>query len=137
MPEIDPSRRAVVTGLGAVTPIGNDHPTFWANAVAGMSGGGPITHFDASDLEVRIAAEVKGFDPAVAMNPKMARRMSRFIHLGMAAGKEAVADAGPGLLRLEPGAARSRGRGRQHLGRRHGAGHRGPGHDERRGAPAS
>ncbi len=94
MPETDPSRRAVVTGLGAVTPIGNDHPTFWSNAVAGVSGGGPITHFDASDLDVRIAAEVKDFDPAVAMNPKMARRMSRFIHLGMAAGKEAIADAG-------------------------------------------
>ena len=61
MPENDPSRRAVVTGLGAVTPIGNDHPTFWANAVAGKSGGGPITHFDAYDLEVRIAAEVVGF----------------------------------------------------------------------------
>jgi 3-oxoacyl-[acyl-carrier-protein] synthase II len=97
LPESDPSRRAVVTGLGAVTPIGNDHPTFWANAVAGKSGGGPITHFDASDLEVRIAAEVKDFDPAAAMNPKMARRMSRFIHLGMAAAKEAVADA-----RLDP-----------------------------------
>ena len=94
MPQSDLSRRAVVTGLGAVTPIGNDHPTFWANAVAGTSGGGPITHFDASDLEVRIAAEVKDFDPTVAMNPKMARRMSRFIHLGMAAAKEAVADAG-------------------------------------------
>ena len=94
MPHPDPSRRAVVTGLGAVTPIGNDHPTFWANAVAGTSGGGLITHFDASDLEVRIAAEVKDFDPSVAMNPKMARRMSRFIHLGVAAGKEAIEDAG-------------------------------------------
>ncbi|CAN5644353.1 beta-ketoacyl-ACP synthase II [soil metagenome] len=93
MPHADLAHRAVVTGLGAVTPIGNDHPTFWRNAVAGKSGGGPITHFDASDLEVRIAAEVKDFDPAVAMNPKMARRMSRFIHLAMAAGKEAVADA--------------------------------------------
>ena len=90
----DPARRAVVTGLGAVTPIGNDHASFWANAVAGKSGGGPITTFDASDLDVRIAAEVKGFDPAVAMNPKMARRMSRFIHFGMAATKEALADAG-------------------------------------------
>ena len=94
MPSPDPSRRAVVTGLGAVTPIGNDHPTFWASAIAGVSGGGPITHFDASDLDVRIAAEVKDFDPSVAMNPKMARRMSRFIHFGMAAGKEAIADAG-------------------------------------------
>jgi 3-oxoacyl-[acyl-carrier-protein] synthase II len=94
MPQTDPSRRAVITGVGAVTPIGNDHPTFWANAQAGKSGGGPITHFDASDLDVRIAAEVKDFDPATGMNPKMARRMSRFIHLGMAAGKEAVEDSG-------------------------------------------
>ena len=94
MPNTDPSRRAVITGVGAVTPIGNDHATFWANAKAGKSGGGPITHFDASDLDVRIAAEVKEFDPATGMNPKMARRMSRFIHFAMAAGKEAVADAG-------------------------------------------
>lgn len=94
MPQTDPSRRAVITGVGAVTPIGNDHPTFWANAQAGVSGGGPITQFDASDLDVRIAAEVKDFDPATGMNPKMARRMSRFIHFGMAAGKEAVEDSG-------------------------------------------
>jgi len=94
VPTTDPSRRAVITGLGAVTPIGNDYPTFWANAKAGKSGGGPITHFDASDLDVRIAAEVKDFDPATGMNRKMARRMSRFIHFAMAAGKEAVADAG-------------------------------------------
>jgi 3-oxoacyl-[acyl-carrier-protein] synthase II len=94
VPNTDPARRAVITGVGAVTPIGNDHPTFWANAKAGKSGGGPITHFDASDLDVRIAAEVKDFDPAVGMNPKMARRMSRFIHFAMAAGKEAVADSG-------------------------------------------
>jgi 3-oxoacyl-[acyl-carrier-protein] synthase II len=94
VPNTDLSRRAVVTGVGAVTPIGNDHATFWANAIAGKSGAGPITQFDASDLDVRIAAEVKDFDPATGMNPKMARRMSRFIHLGMAAGKEAVADSG-------------------------------------------
>jgi len=94
VPDTDLSRRAVVTGLGAVTPIGNDHATFWRNLVAGVSGGGPITHFDASRYDVRIAAEVKGFDPTIAMDRKMARRMSRFIHLGMAAGKEAVADAG-------------------------------------------
>jgi 3-oxoacyl-[acyl-carrier-protein] synthase II len=94
VPSHDPARRAVITGLGAVTPIGNDHPTFWANAKAGVSGGGPITHFDASDLDVRIAAEVKDFDPATGMDRKMARRMSRFIHFAMAAGKEAVVDAG-------------------------------------------
>lgn len=94
MPVTDLSRRAVVTGVGAVTPIGNDHPTFWRNLVAGVSGGGPITSFDASSFEVRIAAEVKGFDPATAMDRKMARRMSRFIQLGMAAGTEAVRDSG-------------------------------------------
>jgi 3-oxoacyl-[acyl-carrier-protein] synthase II len=94
VPSSDPARRAVITGLGAVTPIGNDYPTFWAAAKAGASGGGPITQFDASDLDVRIAAEVKDFDPATGMDRKMARRMSRFIHFAMAAGKEAVADAG-------------------------------------------
>jgi 3-oxoacyl-[acyl-carrier-protein] synthase II len=94
VPDKDLSRRAVITGLGAVTPIGNDHPTFWRNLIAGVSGAGPITHFDATGFDVRIAAEVKDFDPAVAMDRKMARRMSRFIHFGMAAGKEAVADSG-------------------------------------------
>ncbi|HVQ23453.1 MAG TPA: beta-ketoacyl-ACP synthase II [Candidatus Saccharimonadia bacterium] len=94
MPSQDLSRRAVVTGLGAVTPIGNDHPTFWRNLVAGVSGAGPITSFDPTGYDVRIAAEVKDFDPTVAMDRKMARRMSRFIHLAMAAGKEAVEDSG-------------------------------------------
>jgi 3-oxoacyl-[acyl-carrier-protein] synthase II len=94
LPDKDLARRAVITGVGAVTPIGNDHPTFWRNLVAGVSGGGPITSFDASGFEVRIAAEVKDFDPTVAMDRKMARRMSRFVHFAMAAGKEAVADSG-------------------------------------------
>jgi 3-oxoacyl-[acyl-carrier-protein] synthase II len=94
VPSKDLSRRAVITGLGAVTPIGNDHPTFWRNLVAGKSGAGPITSFDATGYDVRIAAEVKDFDPTIAMDRKMARRMSRFIHFGMAAGKEAVADSG-------------------------------------------
>lgn len=93
MSEADLSRRAVITGAGAVTPIGNDHPTFWRNLVDGVSGAGPITHFDPSGFDVRIAAEVKNFDPTVGMDRKMARRMSRFIHFGVAAGKEAVADA--------------------------------------------
>jgi 3-oxoacyl-[acyl-carrier-protein] synthase II len=94
VPEKDLSRRAVVTGLGAITPIGNDHPTFWRNLVAGVSGAGPITSFDASAFDVRIAAEVKDFDPATVMDRKMARRMSRFVHFAMSAGKEAVVDAG-------------------------------------------
>ncbi|MGO9180226.1 MAG: beta-ketoacyl-[acyl-carrier-protein] synthase family protein, partial [Candidatus Limnocylindrales bacterium] len=94
MRSADLSGRAVITGLGAVTPIGNDHSTYWRNLVAGVSGAGPITSFDASGYDVRIAAEVKDFDPTVAMDRKMARRMSRFIHFAMAAAKEAIEDAG-------------------------------------------
>ena len=94
MPEQDPARRAVITGLGAVMPIGNDFPTYWSNLVAGVTGTRTIQSFDASAHEVRIAAEVLDFDPREHMDPKMARRMSRFIHFAMAAGKEAVADSG-------------------------------------------
>jgi len=93
-PETDPARRAVVTGLGAVTPIGNDAATFWANLLEGVSGGGPITSFDPTGFDVRIAAEVKGFDPSVALDRKMARRMSRFIHFAMSASVEAIDHAG-------------------------------------------
>jgi 3-oxoacyl-[acyl-carrier-protein] synthase II len=94
LPETDPSRRAVITGLGAIMPIGNDFPTYWANLVAGVTGTRLIQSFDTTGFEVRIAAEVLNFDPAAAMDPKMARRMTRFIHFAMAAGKEAVADSG-------------------------------------------
>ncbi|HET9681752.1 MAG TPA: beta-ketoacyl-ACP synthase II [Candidatus Limnocylindrales bacterium] len=93
MPSADLSRRPVVTGLGAVTPIGNDAPTYWTNLLAGVPGGGPITSFDTTGFDVRIAAEVKDFDPTVAMDRKMARRMSRFIHFAVAAATEAVEDA--------------------------------------------
>lgn len=80
--------------MGAVTPIGNDAETFWSNLLAGVPGGGPITSFDASAFDVRIAAEVKDFDPTAHMDRKMARRMSRFIHFAMAAAGEAVERAG-------------------------------------------
>ena len=83
-----------MTGLGAIMPIGNDFPTYWANLQAGVTGTRLITSFDTSGHEVRIAAQVVGFDPDTVMDPKMARRMSRFIHLAMAAGTEAVADSG-------------------------------------------
>ena len=94
MPTKDPARRAVVTGLGAVTPIGNTAPAYWENLLAGKSGVTTITQFDPTGLDVRIAAEVKDFDPSTGMDRKMARRMSRFIHLAMAAATEAVADSG-------------------------------------------
>ena len=94
MPTTDPARRAVVTGLGAVTPIGNTAQAYWESLLAGVSGVSAITQFDPVGLDVRIAAEVKDFDPNVAMDRKMARRMSRFIHLAVAAATEAVDDAG-------------------------------------------
>jgi len=94
MPSEDLARRAVVTAMGAITPIGNDAETYWANLVAGVSGAGPITSFDTTGHDVRIAAEVKDFDPTVAMDRKMARRMSRFVHFGVAAATEAVARSG-------------------------------------------
>jgi 3-oxoacyl-[acyl-carrier-protein] synthase II len=83
----------VVTGLGAITPIGNDVPTFWRNLTAGVSGVGPITQFDPADLEVRIAAEVKRFDARDWMDFKQARRMSRFSQLAVAAARQAIDDA--------------------------------------------
>jgi 3-oxoacyl-[acyl-carrier-protein] synthase II len=90
----DPARRAVVTGLGAITPLGNDGATFWASLLAGTSGVAPISSYDTSSEEVRIAAEVKGFDPATWMDFKQARRMSRFSQFAVAAAAQAIADAG-------------------------------------------
>jgi 3-oxoacyl-[acyl-carrier-protein] synthase II len=89
----DPARRAVVTGLGAISPIGNDVPTYWSNLTAGVSGVAPIAAYDASNEEVRIAAEVKDFDPRTYMDFKQARRMSRFSQLAVAAAAQAIADA--------------------------------------------
>jgi 3-oxoacyl-[acyl-carrier-protein] synthase II len=83
-----------VTGLGAVMPIGNDFETYWANLRNAVTGTRRIRSFDPSGFEVQIAAEVLDFDPGTVMDAKMARRMSRFIHLAMGAGKEAVAASG-------------------------------------------
>jgi 3-oxoacyl-[acyl-carrier-protein] synthase II len=90
----DPARRAVVTGLGAISPVGNDVPTFWSNLTGGVSGVAPITAYDASNEEVRIAGEVKDFDPRDHMDFKQARRMSRFSQLAVAAAAEAITDSG-------------------------------------------
>jgi len=84
-PSTDPARRAVVTGLGAVMPIGNDFETYWRNLRDGVTGTRRIRSFDPTGFEVQIAAEVLDFDPTVAMDAKMARRMSRFIHFATAA----------------------------------------------------
>src|SRR5512147_2517631 len=87
-------RRVVVTGLGAVTPIGLDAPSTWDAAVSGRSGVGWIEAFDASEYPVRIAAEVRGFDPGELVPPKEARRMDRNVLLAVAAAQEAWDDAG-------------------------------------------
>jgi 3-oxoacyl-[acyl-carrier-protein] synthase II len=92
-PTRDPARRAVITGLGAITPIGNDIDSFWANLTGGVSGVATISLFDPSDLEVRIAAEVKDFEPKDWMDFKQARRMSRFAQLAVAAARQAIDDA--------------------------------------------
>ena len=87
-------RRVVVTGLGIVSPVGNDVATAWRAIVAGTSGIGPITHFDASTFPTRIAGEVREFDPARFVAPKDVKKMDPFIHYGIAASIEALADAG-------------------------------------------
>ncbi len=87
-------RRVVITGLGIVSPVGNSVTEAWQNVVAGRSGIGSITRFDASAFPVQIAGEVRGFDVAKYLSLKEARRMDVFIHYGMAAGIEAIRDAG-------------------------------------------
>jgi 3-oxoacyl-[acyl-carrier-protein] synthase II len=86
--------RIVITGLGAVSPLGLDVESTWNACRAGTSGVGPITQFDASALPTRIAAEVKGFDPVAALGVKETRRTSRCIQLALVAAREAVTDSG-------------------------------------------
>src|SRR5215211_2295193 len=86
-------RRVVITGMGAVSPLGNDLPSTWDAAVSGQSGIDFIKSFDASGFPVRIAAEVKDFEPPDLVSPKEARRLDRNVLLALAAGKEALADA--------------------------------------------
>ena len=88
------NRRVVVTGLGMLSPIGNDVPTSWQSALAGKSGAGPIEAFDAADYSVRIVAALKDFDPGKFLDTKEVRRIDGFIQVGLGAGIEAVEDAG-------------------------------------------
>ncbi|HEY9697207.1 MAG TPA: beta-ketoacyl-ACP synthase II [Trichocoleus sp.] len=87
-------KRVVVTGLGAITPIGNTQAEYWEGLVSGRNGIAPITLFDASNHDCRIAGEVKGFDPQEYMDRKEAKRMDRFAQLAVSASKQALADAG-------------------------------------------
>ncbi len=87
-------RRVVVTGLGIVSPVGNDIATSWKNVVEGNSGIGPITRFDATAFSTRIAGEVRDFDPTAYIPAKDVKKMDPFIHYGLAASVEAVKDSG-------------------------------------------
>src|SRR4029078_368736 len=87
-------RRVVVTGVGAVTPLGNDAETTWQTLIAGESGAGPITQFDSTDYFVHFACEVKDFDPSDWIDRRQARRMDRFAQLILAAARQAEADSG-------------------------------------------
>ncbi|MGH9349166.1 MAG: beta-ketoacyl-ACP synthase II [Vicinamibacterales bacterium] len=93
-------RRAVITGIGLVTPLGLGTEPTWEGLIAGRSGIGPITQFDAAPLETRIAGEVKGFDPARWMPAREVKFMDRFIHLAISAGSMSVEDAGLGGAEL-------------------------------------
>jgi 3-oxoacyl-[acyl-carrier-protein] synthase II len=87
-------KRVVVTGLGALTPLGNSAGEYWNNLVSGVSGAGPITRFDASKFRTRFACEVKGFDPGNYLDKKEARKMDPFVHYAIASTDEAIADSG-------------------------------------------
>jgi 3-oxoacyl-[acyl-carrier-protein] synthase II len=91
---VNGQRRVVITGIGAVTPLGNDAETSWRRLIAGESGAGPITQFDSTDYHVHFACEVKDFDPATWIERKQARRMDRFAQLILAAARQAEADSG-------------------------------------------
>ena len=95
-------KRVVVTGMGAITPIGNSVDEFWSGVRAGKVGIGPITKFDTSDYKVKIAAEVKGFQAKEHMDFKAAKRMEAFSQYAVAAAKEAFADAGLDMEKEDP-----------------------------------
>ncbi len=86
--------RVVITGMGAVTPVGNDVEQFWDSLKNGVCGIAPITRFDTSDFKVKVAAEVKGFDPTQYIEPREAKRMDGFCHYAIAAAQQAVDQAG-------------------------------------------
>lgn len=95
-------KRVVITGLGVISPVGNDKESFWEALKEGKSGIGPITRFDASGMPVRFAGEVRGFDPNLFLDRKEAKRMDRFSQYAVAATKMALEDAGLDMARVDP-----------------------------------
>jgi 3-oxoacyl-[acyl-carrier-protein] synthase II len=102
---VEGKRRVVVTGVGAVTPVGNTAAEFWAAVCEGRSGIGPITRFDPTRLDARIAGEVKGFDPLRYVEKKEVKKMDRFIHYALAAGVDAVEDTKIDFSQVDPARA--------------------------------
>jgi 3-oxoacyl-[acyl-carrier-protein] synthase II len=96
------NRRVVVTGMGAITPIGNSVEEFWNGIKEGRTGFGPITYFDTADYRCKLAAEVKDFDPAQYMDKKSARRMEQFCQFAVAAAGQAISDAGLTMEQEDP-----------------------------------
>lgn len=92
-------KRIVVTGIGVISPVGIGKTDYWNSLISGVSGIGRITHFDPTDFDVQIAAEVKGFDVTSWIDRKESRRMDRFVHFGVAAALDAIEDAG---LKITP-----------------------------------
>src|SRR5512146_196895 len=90
-------KRVVVTGIGCVSPLGLNVQDTWTGLLAGKSGAGPITHFDASQHKTRFAAEVKGFDGVALFGQREARKMDRFTQFAIAAANEAIKDANLGI----------------------------------------
>lgn len=96
------NRRVVITGMGAITPIGNSVEEFWDGIKKGKTGFGPITYFDTADYRCKLAAEVKDFDPTQYMDKKSARRMEQFCQFAVAAAGQAIADAGLTMEQEDP-----------------------------------
>src|ERR671938_256027 len=97
----NPTHRVVITGMGAITPLGNSVPAFWDGMVAGRSGVRLATQYDIAEFPYVIAAEVRDFDPRDSMDAKAARRMARFAQFAVAAAGEALRDSGLNLDSLD------------------------------------
>ena len=95
-------KRVVVTGLGAITPLGNSVETYWENLIKGVSGAGPITRFDATNFKTKFACEVKDFDPTEYLDRKEVRKMDLFAQYAMGAAEQAIQDSGLNLETLDP-----------------------------------
>ena len=95
-------KRVVVTGIGAITPIGNNVDEYWSALLAGRSGAGPITQFDASKFRTRFACEIKNFDPTQYLDKKEARKLDRFAQLALVVSDQALADAGLNKENIDP-----------------------------------